>query len=134
MFIGLNPSTANEDKDDPTIRRVVGMARGWGFGSVYMTNLFSFVTAYPSELERCIESFGEVDAHLRQTAKKCNKVVFAWGSFETFGRDKQVIAMFPHAMALQINKNGSPKHPLYCKKDSQLIKFKHEKENERDPG
>ena len=52
MFIGLNPSTANEEKDDPTIRRVCIFAKKWGFGGVYMANLFPFVTAYPKELEK----------------------------------------------------------------------------------
>jgi hypothetical protein len=40
------------------------------------------------------------------------------------GRDKELIAMFPDAKALFINKSGSPKHPLYCRKDTALIDYK----------
>lgn len=47
LFIGLNPSTANARVDDPTIRRVKGFARGWGFGGAYMMNLMPGVSAYP---------------------------------------------------------------------------------------
>ena len=52
MFIGLNPSTANEYKNDPTIRRVMRYAADWGYGGVYMMNLFAWVTPYPKELEK----------------------------------------------------------------------------------
>ena len=51
MFIGLNPSTANEITNDPTIRRVQRFAFDWGYGGVYMMNLFAYITAYPKELE-----------------------------------------------------------------------------------
>jgi hypothetical protein len=119
MFIGLNPSTANEVSDDPTIRRVKSMAKGWGFGGVYMANLFSFVTAYPDELLKCPDPVNGNDLWLYKIAAQCNEVVFAWGSFkEAQERAKKVIAMFPNAKALHINKNGSPKHPLYIKGDT----------------
>lgn len=51
MFIGLNPSTATGTDDDPTIRRVVRFAKDWGYGGVYMVNLFSKVTPNPKDLE-----------------------------------------------------------------------------------
>jgi hypothetical protein len=114
MFIGLNPSTANEFSDDPTIRRVKSMARNWGFGGVYMANLFAFVTAYPDQLLKCADPVNGNDLWLSNIAAHCDEVIFAWGSFkEAQERAKKVIEMFPHAKALHINKNGSPKHPLY---------------------
>ena len=72
------------------------------------------------------EQYGNVnnaDGWLTDTANKCDKVVFAWGNFNVNGRDKEVIKMFPDAYALHINKNGSPKHPLYVKSDVLPIKF-----------
>ncbi len=124
MFIGLNPSTANEFEPDNTIKRVVAMARGWGYGGVYMMNLFCFVTAYPDELDVSKEDIALNDQWLRTTEALCDTVVFAWGAFkQTDGRAESVIRMFPNAMALHINKNGSPKHPLYCRSDSCLIKY-----------
>jgi hypothetical protein len=114
MFIGLNPSTANEITDDPTIRRVKSMAQNWGYGGVYMANLFAWVTPYPDELAKCIDPVGENDLWLHKIAMQCSETIFAWGNFkEAQERAKKVVVMFPNAKALHINKNGSPKHPLY---------------------
>lgn len=80
MFIGLNPSTANEKTDDPTIRRVKSFAKTWGYGGVYMLNLFTYVTAYPEELMKCDDPLGPADYYLFEYAKKCEKIIFAWGN------------------------------------------------------
>lgn len=124
MFIGLNPSTANELKDDPTIKRVTSFAKDWGYGGVVMCNLFTMVTAYPKELvidedievtKKCISN--EID--------KCGIVVFAWGNFkQAINRGKQISNWLKEGYALQINKNGSPKHPLYVKSNVKLVKYK----------
>lgn len=116
LFIGLNPSTANETKDDPTIRRVKKFAADWGYGGVIMLNLFTYVTSDPSKL-RFHDTYTDnslSDIYLMDYSKKCNKVIFAWGSFpEAIERAKKVIAIFPLGEALVINKDGSPRHPLY---------------------
>lgn len=126
MFIGLNPSTANELSDDPTIRRVISFAKRWGYGGVYMMNCFPFVTAFPEEL--CLNDFAQNinDKLLIDISKKCHEVIFAWGNFEAVTnhkRDAVLINMFPDAMCLGKNKSGSPKHPLYIKSDALLIKY-----------
>jgi hypothetical protein len=114
MFIGLNPSTANEMTDDPTIRRVKTFAQRWGFGGVYMTNLFAWVTAYPDELLKCPDPVNGNDLWLSKIAGLSSEIIFAWGSFaEAQERAKEVIKRFPNAKALIINKDGSPRHPLY---------------------
>lgn len=121
MFIGLNPSTANEHTDDPTIRRVKKFAADWGYGGVYMMNLFTYVTAYPEELIKCGDPNYSV---LRVMADKCEKIIFAWGSFkEAEDRGREVINMFD-GYALVINSNGSPRHPLYVKADVVPVKMK----------
>lgn len=123
-IIGLNPSTANEISDDPTIKRVCAIAKNNGFGGIYMLNLFAWVTAYPDELLKCPDPVADNDRWLRKVADLSAEVVFAWGNFkEAQDRAKQVTSMFQNAKALHINKNGSPKHPLYCRADSKLIKF-----------
>lgn len=124
MFIGLNPSTANEISDDPTIRRVVKFASDWEFGGVYMLNLFGWVTAYPEELKKCNDPVGENDLWLKKMGDLSHTIVFAWGNFkEAKERARIVSELFPEAIALQINKNGSPKHPLYVKGDVIPVKF-----------
>lgn len=47
MIIGLNPSTADETKNDPTIIRCIDFAKSWGYGGVYMLNLFAFRATLP---------------------------------------------------------------------------------------
>lgn len=114
MFIGLNPSTANEVDNDPTIRRVIRFAQDWDYGGVYMMNLFGLVTPYPEDLKTCADPVGENDKWLEKAYDKCEDVVFAWGSFpEAAERAKKVMQMFPNAKALIINKDGAPRHPLY---------------------
>jgi len=124
MFVGLNPSTANETKDDATIRRVKSMAASWGYGGVYMMNCFPFISTDPKGLVTSKSEYHE--SLLKQIGLSCKDVVFAWGDFDivrTTSRYLDLLEMFPHAKALHINKNGSPKHPLYCKSDIQLVNF-----------
>jgi hypothetical protein len=117
-FIGLNPSTANENEDDPTIRRVVAFAKAWGFGKVYMLNLFAWVSAHPEDLLTCEDALGNNDEHLLSYAGACEKIVLAWGAFkQNKARAEVVKQMFPEAYALETNKDGSPKHPLYVRGD-----------------
>ena len=125
MFIGLNPSTANESTDDPTIRRVKTFAKNWGFGGVYMLNLFTYVTAYPEELKTCRYPVLFADPFLLRYSKLASKIIFAWGSFkEAKNRGKEVIQMFPDGEVLGINKDGSPKHPLYISGKTKPFAYK----------
>lgn len=113
MFIGLNPSTANEHSDDPTIMKVKKFAFNWGYGGIYMLNLFTYVTAYPEELMKSEDPLGPADYYLLEYAKKSNRIIFAWGNFkEAKQRAKEVFKMFSGYMLIQ-NKDGSPRHPLY---------------------
>jgi len=126
MFIGLNPSTANEQYDHPTIKSVCRIAMHNGYGGVYMANCFPFISTDPAQLK--IHGASAInDLHLINYGPKCKDVVFAWGSFpivKELGRDIQLMHWFPNAKALHINKNGTPKHPLYCKSTTQLVPFK----------
>lgn len=126
MFVGLNPSTANETQDDPTIRRVCKFAFDWDFGGVYMTNLFAWVTPYPQELLKVSDPLGDNDKWLQTAWDKSAKVIFAWGAFkEAKERAAQVSGMFTNAYCLGKNADGSPKHPLYIKGDTTPIPFNH---------
>lgn len=134
MFVGLNPSTANESVDDPTIKRVRAISITNGYGGFYMMNCFPIISTDPSILRPFWESPNAYAQHqdvinrerLKEIAAICKDVVFAWGNFKVVQevkRDKELLQMFPNAKALTINKNGSPKHPLYCKADIKLIDY-----------
>lgn len=129
MFIGLNPSTANENENDPTIKSVCRIAANNGYGGVYMMNCFPYVSTDPKQMLLCQPKSKEWSLNnlwLMDIGQTCKDVVFAWGNFDVvkeMGRDKQLSALFPNAKALHINKNGSPKHPLYCKSETKFIPF-----------
>lgn len=125
MIIGLNPSKATADANDNTITKVIKVARNNGYGGLYMMNLFAYITQYPDELKKCSNPLGDNDGWLEKIAPVCKDVVFAWGNFkQAKGRAPDVIKMFPRPLSFVQNKNGSPKHPLFCKDDTILIPFK----------
>ncbi len=131
MFIGLNPSTANQVDNDPTIRRVMRFAADWGYGGVYMMNLFPLVSTDPSALNSFYDSSVHHyhkhvnDGSLIMIGKKCATVIFAWGSFKIAKeRAEEMCKMFPNAEALFVNKDGSPKHPLYVAASTKPELFK----------
>lgn len=124
MFIGLNPSTATAEMDDPTIRRVKNFAKDWGYGGVYMANLFAMISPYPKDLLTCGDPIADNDRWLSHYSKYCKDILFAWGNFkEAAKRSKEVIEMFPNAVCLGKNKDGSPKHPLYISASTKPIIF-----------
>lgn len=127
MFIGLNPSTANAETDDATIRRVVQIAQNLGYGGVYMCNCFSYISTNPDALKaETLDDMINNGKVVSRVSERCKDVIFAWGNFDIVrktGVDKLLARRFPNALALHINKNGSPKHPLYCRADIQPVKY-----------
>ncbi len=125
MFIGLNPSTANEIKSDNTITRCINFARKWGFGGMYMCNLFAYVSTDPDALITSGEDIIYNNSALVNTFMESAIVVFAWGCFKQHkSRMNDVIKMFPNAYCIQKSKEGYPKHPLYLKGDLKPIPYK----------
>ena len=127
-FVGLNPSTANQTDDDPTIRRVKRFAFDWGYGGIYMLNLFAFVTPYPAELITCGDPIAENNEKLLEIAALANEVVYCWGNFNVIGRDIEVVRLLRYTAGVKgyclgKNANGSPKHPLYLKADTKLEEY-----------
>lgn len=123
MFIGLNPSTANADTDDPTIRKITAICKYNEYGGFYMLNLFTFISTDPKKLNIKSGNIARANENLLTIADFCESIVMAWGNFNVFGRDIEVRRLFPKALALKVNKNGSPKHPLYCKNESCFVNY-----------
>lgn len=115
MFIGLNPSTADETNDDPTIRRCIAFARAWGYGALCMANLFAYRATDPAVMKKAAEPVGwENDHTLTTLAAGAGVVVAAWGAHGTYkGRDKSVRLLVPKLHFLRLTKDGHPGHPLY---------------------
>lgn len=122
-FCMLNPSTADERTDDPTIRRCVGFARDWGYGGVEVVNLFALRATDPRELRRARDPIGAGnDGHLVAAAARSAAVVIAWGAHGALlARDRRTLAMLSRRarlLALGWTKSGAPRHPLYLRRDA----------------
>lgn len=125
MVVGLNPSTANESYDDATIIKVKKIAAHNGFGKVFMLNVFPIVSSDPSILKTTDQlNLGYNRAYLRYFKSVSDQVLLAWGNFkEAKEHSTRMLDLFPAALCLKQNKDGSPKHPLYCLDKSPLILF-----------
>lgn len=123
MFIGLNPSTADATTDDPTVRRCIGFAKQWGFDEVHIGNLFALRSTDPVALKTVDDPIGlDNDTHLCRMAVDADLVVAAWGSNAmAVDRSAKIIEAIPGMACLGFTKSGQPKHPLYLRKDSELI-------------
>jgi hypothetical protein len=115
LFVMLNPSTADHQHDDPTIRRCIGFAARWGYGAVAVGNLFAFRTPSPRVLKRAACPVGRAnDRWLQRLAAESSCVIAAWGNEGTFlGRDAQVRDLLKPLHALALTRQGQPRHPLY---------------------
>jgi hypothetical protein len=127
-FIMLNPSSADADQNDPTIRRCIGFAMAWGFGALEVVNLFAFRTASPRELRRADDPVGpENDRTILECAQRVDQIVVAWGNHGSFqGRDRAVIRLLDNlnnVYCLKPTKAGQPYHPLYANRETGLIRY-----------
>ncbi len=124
VFVMLNPSTANEDTDDPTIRRCMGFAKDWGYGVLEVINLFAFRATSPKDMMAADDPIGpENDEYIAQVAKSSSCLVLAWGANGGYrGRDGQVLDMVyaNNPKHLGLTKQGHPRHPLYVSKTQEL--------------
>ena len=131
MFIGLNPSTADETKNDQTINRCINYSKDWGYGGLCMANLFAFRATAPSDMMASDEPIGsDNDEWIKKLAKEAGVIVAAWGNDGSYlERSKDVRNMIPDLMCLKINKSGEPAHPLYQPGTAKPIKWAHNNAN-----
>lgn len=122
MFVGLNPSTADESLDDPTVRRCIRFARDWGYGGLRMLNLYGFRATYPRDLHAAREPIGpDTDEWLAELARHSGLVVAAWGADPGpyLGRPARVRELLGDVSVLGFTQQGQPRHPLYMRADCQ---------------
>ena len=123
LFIGLNPSTADETEDDPTLRRCIDFAKSWEYGGVCMVNLFAYCATRPEDMKKAVDPIGpENDSWINQLASNAGVVIAAWGNEGAFeGRPTQIREMLPNMQCLKMNKGGEPAHPLYQPKSAMPV-------------
>jgi hypothetical protein len=126
-FIGLNPSTADEINNDPTVRRCIGFARRWGFGGVYMLNVFGFRSTNPRALKAAVDPVGPGnDASLLKTCRRCDMVVACWGVWGgLFDRGQAVMELLSDVPihCLGMTRGRQPKHPLYLRSATAAVRY-----------
>ena len=127
MVIGLNPSTADETLDDPTILRCKDFAKRWGFQALCMTNLFAWRDTDPDKMKLVADPVGPMNDHwLRQCAIGAGMVLAACGKHGSHrGRAAEIEKMIwcGGLKCLGTNNDGSPKHPLYVAGATLPVRF-----------
>lgn len=121
LFIGLNPSVADAEIDDNTIRVLCGYAERWGYGGLVVANLFAYRSTDRGALVKVSDPIGpENNQHLQRLVSEVETVVCVWGGDgRLFGRSSEVLTMVPKPKCLTVLKSGQPGHPLY--KDGKLV-------------
>jgi len=118
-FIMLNPSTADQNKNDPTVERCERRAREWGFDGLTVTNLFAWRATDKRELLKCADPIGpDNDYHLKHEAWAHDVIICAWGNpYYSKRRAEDVLKLLglyrSRLRILKIGESGVPCHPLY---------------------
>lgn len=127
LFIMLNPSTADAERDDPTVRRCKAFAESWGCAGIIVVNLYAYRATKPSELWLADDPVGpQNDFWLAREAEEAGRVVCAWGANARPERVKQFRRMITDTYGIELyclgtTKSGAPRHPLYVKNDQPLV-------------
>lgn len=130
LFIMLNPSTADAEKDDPTIRRCIGFAKREGCTSLAVVNLFAYRSTDPVWVWGAPDPIGpDNDCYTHSELLRADLVIAAWGAHGTPGAAlerarhiRQYVGAKP-VFCLGKTNVGAPRHPLYIRKDQPLEPF-----------
>jgi hypothetical protein len=121
IFIGLNPSTADAQKDDQTIRKLVNYADKWGYGRIIMLNVFAYRATDPRDLKHVNDPIGpdndaEIDGAIKDMSSN-DILVFMWSKWAKELMPRRVDTLqkkyWDRAHYFKLNTDGSPAHPLY---------------------
>lgn len=129
VFVMLNPSTADADVDDATIRRCVRFAQAHDFGAIDVVNLFAYRATKPQDLRRSGYLVGpDNDQHIAETVRDAGAVCVAWGANAADLERPQIVLPLIRAegvqpQCLRITRSGHPEHPLFLPANCRLMPF-----------
>lgn len=131
VWIMLNPSTADANIDDPTIRRCMNFTRDWGYNNMSVVNLFALRATDPRELRDHVETKDELKMNLDYIGSEAgwnnpDLVICAWGTHGALRqRNKlvigQLIEIGANLNVLRLSEDRHPAHPLYLPKTLQPV-------------
>lgn len=131
LFIMLNPSTADAKVDDPTIRSCVRLCKDNNFGSLEVVNLFGYRATDPQSLLEVDDPIGpKNDNCIGAAISRCDLIICAWGAHKMAGHRgndvwNEVLCYHrPAVFCFGVNKDKSPRHPLYVKSGTSLVVFR----------
>ena len=120
-WIMLNPSTADESNNDPTIERCERYARRWGYDGIIIANLFALRSTDPKALYEHPDPIGpDNDLYIHSAALASDLLIAEWGVHSKLKkREETVLSLLRHdnLYALKVTKGGHPSHPLYLRSD-----------------
>jgi hypothetical protein len=133
-FVMLNPSTANAEHDDPTIRKCMKYVRTWGYTQLRVVNLWDYITPNPHALllwtktQMRPEERNHPDQYLGligDVSHGAALTVCGWGTWGTWFPDRvqAVLPMLKQPHALHLTKCGQPGHPLYLPGNAQPVPY-----------
>lgn len=124
-FLMLNPSTATEEQNDPTIERIERRARMKGYGGFMILNLFAYRATDPMDMKKQLDPIGpENDWFIEDALMSAPAIICGWGTHGAhMNRNKDVMKLFEKyertPVALGWTKDNHPQHPLYISYDKQ---------------
>ncbi len=127
-FVMLNPSTADEEKNDRTVTRCIRFAQRWKYGGLYVTNVFAWRATDPAVLKTLDDPVGPGNDHaVRAAAEMSRFIVAAWSDLATMDSHATKVLTMLSAIrdvhCLGRTKAGNPRHPLYIKADFKPLIF-----------
>lgn len=127
-FVMLNPSTADAQRDDPTLRRCIGFARDWGFRDLVVLNLYAFRATDPHQLSAVARPVGPRNLEIvSDWLDRVEAVVCAWGAHVERMEVSPVLGLLSGQRGLWClgtTKKGHPRHPLYVKRGTELVRYR----------
>ena len=132
-FIGLNPSTADENIDDPTVRRCIRFAKDWGHHGLIMLNLYGYRATQPVDMVNAVNPAGDDNVStIAQYTRHVGGIVAAWGTLAKPWRkrvqweeqiQRTLEAIGRPVYCLRKTRDGSPGHPLYIPADTKPVLY-----------
>ena len=129
-FIGLNPSTADEESNDPTVRRCMQFAQMYGYSGMVMLNAFAYRATDPKVMKAFDSPVGPLnDDAILWMSLRVARVVCCWGVHGSYlDRGRQLVKMLRRnsdvpLWHLGLTKHGHPKHPLYLSGKTPLLRW-----------